>query len=70
MTTTSENIFNHMKLTTSTCDMAGCTNSHEKNLVVEFYSYGTPVLAACKDCNPTGWNMAAEAQKEMWLAGN
>ena len=58
-----------MKLTTSTCDTNTCTNAHKKTLVVELYEHGRPVLAQCKDCNPYAWDMAAEAQKEMWLRG-
>ena len=59
----------HMKLKTDNCDSTTCINSSRKTLVVVFYQYGTPVLAQCRDCNPSGWNMAAEAQKEMWLHG-
>jgi len=62
-------ISNHMQLKTDTCDTSGCTNSKRKALVVEFYHNGTPVLTQCKDCNPSGWHQAAEAQKEMWLRG-
>lgn len=61
-------INNHMKLKTDTCDTCS-TGGSKKSLVVEFYQLGSPVLAQCRDCNPSGWNMAAEAQKEMWLHG-
>ena len=58
-----------VKLITDTCDTNGCTNSKRKTLVAEFYELGRPVLTQCKDCNPHGWHMAAEAQKEEWLKG-
>lgn len=59
----------HMQLKRDVCDSAGCTNSKRQTLVVEFYHNGTPCLAQCRSCNPSGWEMAAEAQKEMWLRG-
>ena len=58
-----------MKLATCTCDTNTCTNARKKTLVVELYHNGTPVLSQCRDCNPYAWDMAAEAQKEMWLRG-
>jgi hypothetical protein len=58
-----------MKLITSTCDMSGCTNSKRKVLVVEHSHHGTPVLNQCRYCDPIGWQMAAENQKEEWLRG-
>lgn len=62
-------IAEHMRLKSDTCDTAGCTNASRKTLVVEFYHNGAPCLTQCRDCNPSGWSMAAEAQKEMWLRG-
>ena len=59
----------HMRLKTDTCDTNTCINRTRKTLVVEFYQHGTPVLTQCRDCNPSGWSMAAEAQTEMWLRG-
>ena len=64
-----ESVSRSMKLITSTCDMNTCTNGTRKSLVVELYEHGRPVLAQCRDCNPYAWNIAAEAQKEMWLKG-
>lgn len=60
-------IFNHMRLKTDTCDT--CAATQAKSLVVEYYHNGTPCLTQCRSCNPSGWTMAAEAQKEMWLTG-
>lgn len=63
-------INNHMKLKLDVCDTPGCTNSKGRTLVVEYYQDGIPCLAQCRHCNPSGWSMAAEAQKEMWLRGD
>lgn len=63
------NVSSLMKFKTDTCDTCSSGGSKKKTLVVEFYQHGTPVLTQCRDCNPRGWTMAAEAQKEEWLRG-
>lgn len=58
-----------MKMRIATCDTSGCSNSRRRVLVVEYAQGDSPCLTQCRDCDPSGWQAAAERQKEEWLAG-
>jgi len=51
-------------LTVCTCDCCGATT-----LCVLFHCEGTPVLAECRECQPSAFEAVAREEISTWLGG-
>lgn len=51
-------------ITTTECDVC-----HTRGPVLLHHNLGTPVLAVCKACGPTNFEMVARQNIDAWLAG-
>ena len=51
------------------CDGCG-TQSHKRQIVALLHDHGVPVMTVCRRCSPSGFQAAAQADKDRWLSGS